>query len=307
MRLIIDTDAGIDDAGAIMLALTSSDVDVEAITMVCGNCSLDKVIKNVSTVLDVLDDNTPIYAGAVQPLVAAWSPELIHGDDGLGNYTERPSSTRRVEEEHAALTLIRLANKYPGELSLVALAPLTNIALATRLDPTFPSKIKSIMMMGGAIHARGNTNNVAAEWNIYCDPEAAHIVFESFSSIQLVSWETALDFPLLAADYDQLISLPTSRARLFERINRIFMPKDAAGAYKQNLLLIDVLAMALALEPSAITDSLKRYVAIELHGTHTRGQTVIDHTGRLKKPANVEMITGIDMAHVVLRLKAMLT
>jgi purine nucleosidase len=303
MRLIIDTDAGIDDAVALMLALRYPGAHVEAVTTVCGNCSLDKVILNVFTVLDVMGSDAPVYSGAAQPLVAKWSAELVHGEDGLGNYYERPPTNRRVEAEHAALALIRLANTYPGELTLVALAPLTNIALATRLDPSFPSKIKSFVFMGGTIRAFGNTDNIAAEWNIYCDPEAAHITLEAFTQARMVSWE----HPLPMAKYRALATLETPGARFFERINRIFVDLLSNTGLPDIYLLADALAMAVALEPSLVTASQTRHVAVELHGTHTRGQTVIDHVGKLRKPATVEIVMAVDMERITQMLRAMLS
>lgn len=304
MRLIIDTDAGIDDAVALMLALRYPGAQVEAVTTVCGNCSLDKVIRNVFTVLDTMGSDAPVYAGAAQPLVAEWSAEPVHGEDGLGDYHERPPTTHHVEAEHAALALIRLANTYPGELTLVALAPLTNIALATRLDPSFPSKIKSFVFMGGTIRAQGNTDNIAAEWNIYCDPEAAYIVLDTFAQARMVSWETTLDHPLPIASYRELANSGTPSARFFERINRIFV--DKVSSFGLDYLLADALAMAVALEPSLITASLTRHVAIELHGTYTRGQTVIDHMGKLGRPASVEIVTAVDMTRMEQMLREML-
>jgi purine nucleosidase len=228
----------------------------------------------------------------------------VHGEDGLGDYHERPPTTHHVEAEHAALALIRLANTYPGELTLVALAPLTNIALATRLDPSFPSKIKSFVFMGGTIRAQGNTDNIAAEWNIYCDPEAAYIVLDTFAQARMVSWETTLDHPLPIASYRELANSGTPSARFFERINRIFV--DKVSSFGLDYLLADALAMAVALEPSLITASLTRHVAIELHGTYTRGQTVIDHMGKLGRPASVEIVTAVDMTRMEQMLREML-
>jgi purine nucleosidase len=118
--------------------------------------------------------------------------------------------------------LLRLADTYPGELTLVGLAPHTNLALATRLDPTFPSKLKSLVFMGGAISARGNTQHIAAEWNIFCDPEAAFITLEAFPMAHMVSWETCLAYPLPAADFRALVARRTPATRLFERIYSIF-------------------------------------------------------------------------------------
>ncbi|MBN8634983.1 MAG: nucleoside hydrolase [Anaerolineae bacterium] len=296
MRLLIDTDAGIDDAVALMMALAHPGTTVEAITTTYGNVALEKVNRNVLTVLEVMGcPGVPVYAGSSQPLVARWAAESIFGDDGLGNYEPRPPFSKGVEPEHAALALIHMANTYPGELTLVALAPQTNIALATRLDPTFPSKIKELIIMGGAITAEGNTDNVAAEWNVYCDPEAAFITLNAFPHARLVSWETTLHHPLPIEDYNALTALPTPRAQFFAAINRVFMDPALTGRTPQHYLLPDPLAMGVALEPGLIRHSKVRHMTVELHGTHTRGQTVIDHNGRLKQSANVEIVTEIDM------------
>ncbi|MBK8022588.1 MAG: nucleoside hydrolase [Chloroflexi bacterium] len=306
MRLIIDTDAGIDDAIALMLALRQPGVRVEAITTVCGNVALDKVIRNVFTVLDAMGADVPVYAGAAQPLVAPWSAESVHGADGLGNYDDRPPTTRRVEAEHAAHALVRLANTYPGELTLVALAPHTNLALATRLDPTFPAKIKDFIFMGGTIEGNGNTDNIAAEWNIYCDPEAAHITLESFPHSRMLSWETTLLHALSMVQFHELAAHKTPSGVFFERINRHFLTIMGTALVPEGYLLADSLAMAIALQPSLVTEHQSRYVAVELHGTHSRGQTVIDHRGRLRRTPNVDIVTRVDMVQVYAMLKAML-
>ncbi len=297
MRMIIDTDAGVDDAEAILLALMHPDVQIEAITTVCGNVSLVHVIPNVFTTLDVMKRSIPVYRGASGPLIADWSPEPFHGADGLGNYAARLPFLQckpLLESEVAALALIRLANAYPGELTLVALAPMTNIALATRLDPSFPGKIKRLVFMGGATSAMGNTVNIAAEWNIFCDPEAAYIVLSSFPQATMISWEATLRHPLLWAQYDALSALTSPAAQFFEATSRLAcQTREGMG-----LLIPDPLAMAVALDPSLVRASQQHYVTVELGGRHTRGQTVIDHERRLGHEPSVEIVTEIDMAGV---------
>lgn len=308
MRLMIDTDAGIDDAQAIMLALAHPGVDIEAITTVCGNVSLDKVIANVFTTLDVFERDIPVYAGAGAPMVAGWSPEsLWHGEDGLGNFPNRPPTQRHIEAEHAALALVRLANAYPGELTLVALAPLTNIALAVQLDPSFPRKIRDFVFMGGTIAAHGNTDHITAEWNIFCDPEAAYITLKAFPHARMVSWETTLDHPMAWAKVEPLFGESYRAARFFKTMCDYFMTPQAERQAMPFFLLPDPLAMAVALEPDAILESMTRYVTVELHGTHTRGQTIIDHRGRLGQPPNVEIVTSIDMDRVYAQFERAVT
>lgn len=150
MRMIIDTDAGIDDAEAIIMALTYPDNKVEAITTVTGNVHVDKVNQNICTILQQVRKSVPIYSGASHPIIKSWIDDKrrYHLEDGLGDWDERPSCELTIENEPAAIAMIRLVNQFPNELTLVALGPLTNIALAIRLDPTFPQKIKHLTVMG---------------------------------------------------------------------------------------------------------------------------------------------------------------
>jgi purine nucleosidase len=293
MRLIIDTDAGVDDAQALMLALAHPAAQIEAITTVCGNADVDKVIANVFTTLDVMNSGEiPVYRGASEPLVSDWAAEAWHCGVGLGNYQPRPPTQRKIEAEHAALALIRLANANPGELTLVALAPMTNLALAIRLDPTFPSKIKQFIFMGGAHSAIGNTANVTAEWNIFCDPEAAYITLKAFPQAQMISWEATLEHSFTWAQYDELTAISTRAGAFFKATG--LRTSSATHRAKDRFLLPDPLAMAVALEPSIVRKSAPHYVTVELGGTHSRGQTILDHRKRLKRSPNVEVVTELD-------------
>ncbi|MBI5957672.1 MAG: nucleoside hydrolase, partial [Chloroflexi bacterium] len=221
MRLIIDTDAGVDDAQAIMMALRHPGVQIEAITTVTGNVHLDWVIRNVFTVLDLMHaPHIPVYRGADQPLIPGyWQPEVrVHGEDGLGNYQHRVPTDRRLESEAAAVALVRMANEAPGQLTLLALGPQTNIALACKLDPEFPRKIAHFVFMGGAYSAMGNTKNVSAEFNIFCDPEAALIALESFPLSTMVSWEATVRHPIAWQDFDALTATQTAAGKFLHEI-----------------------------------------------------------------------------------------
>jgi purine nucleosidase len=296
MRLIIDTDAGVDDAQAMMLALADSEVTIEAITTVTGNVHVNKVVPNVCTVLDMMKKEVPVYRGAQQPLLHTWHPEEdYHGSDGLGNWKERPSTNRQPQNEHAVQALIRLANTYLGELTLIALGPLTNLALAIRLDPSFPGKIKQFVFMGGAITANGNTPNVTAEWNIYCDPEAAHIVLQAFPEATMLSWETTLQHPFSWQQCDELMELNSDAARFFTAISASTIEYFKRTSYSRGYLLPDPLAMAITLQPSLIKKMSAHYVAVELHGAYTRGQTVVDYAGTMGRKPNVQIVTEVDI------------
>ena len=295
-RLVIDTDPGVDDAHALMLALTHPGARVEAITTVAGNVGLERTTANACTILDALDvppERTPIYAGCDRALVSADSrAEHVHGDDGLGN-SRFPPSARRVEAEHAVLALMRLANQSPGEITLAAIGPLTNVALATRLDPALPQKFKRLVVMGGAIRGTGNMPNPTTEFNIFTDPEAAAIVFENWPGLWLLSWETTMDYMLPMEQVRELINAGTPKAEFFRRITTHTLEFIRARG-RAGLNAPDPLAVAAAIEPEIVTKAERRAVAVELHGTHTRGQTSVDWFGLTRRAPNVNLILHID-------------
>jgi purine nucleosidase len=257
-RLVIDADPGVDDAHAILLACTSPDAKVEALTTVAGNVTLEQATRNALVILDVIGYPAPVFPGCEDALVVPTPRRAIsHGGDGLGD-SGYPPAPRLASAEHAVHALIRLANQFPNELTLVALGPLTNIALATRLDPTLPHQYKRLIVMGGAIHAHDNSWERTSEFNFYCDPEAAAIVFARWPMLTLVSWETTLAHGLTPEHVVELTSYDSPRAELFRRtIQRRFVQPEAG----QTLLYEpDPLAVAVALEPTIVTRSETRHV-----------------------------------------------
>lgn len=291
-----------------MMALHDPRAEVVAITTLTGNVHLEHVTRNVLTVLDLMGAEVPVYRGADQPLLSGfWEPEeRVHGADGLGGYSPRASSDGRLEPEQAAITLVRLADEAPGDLTLVALGPLTNVALACRLDPTFPQKIRHFTFMGGTISAFGNTKNVSAEFNLYCDPEAAHIVLSSFPEATMLSWETTVGHPFTWEQYEALTRLRTERARFFRESTRLSADLTRNQYKFPGFLLPDPLAMAITLDPALAVEVEQRHVTVELAGTQTRGQTVIDHLGMLGHPPNVRIVTAVDTEGVYALYEQML-
>ncbi len=298
LRLIIDTDTGVDDALALMMALAHPNTHILAITAVHGNVLLEQVTRNVALVLEQMDaPEIPVFPGAARPLVAApldgGSTEIM-GPDGLGGATAvYPSSRRRAESEHAALALIRLAREHAGTFTLVALGPLTNLALALRLDPAFPQRVSRLVIMGGAVNARGNTSPVA-EFNIMSDPEAAAVVFEAdFPDIWLLPWETTLAYPLPWETY-RAWQMDTPRARLLghlaDHTARVLQEHFHAPGY----LLPDPLAMAVALDQDLVQDAPQAAVRVETQGRWARGLTAVDWQGRWELPANVHVVQALD-------------
>jgi purine nucleosidase len=292
-RFVIDTDPGVDDAHALMMAFAHPEAQIEAITTVAGNVSLERTTANACTILDVLERDVPVYAGCDRPLVTR-TPDAshVHGKDGLGD-SGYPRSKRRVADEHAVNALVRLANASPGELTLVALGPLTNLALATRLDPDLPHKYKRLVAMGGAIRGMGNVTS-AAEFNAYTDPEAAAIVFDAWPGLTLISWETTMAHGFMAKQVQALEAHDSRRAEFFWCITRRTIEFVHHALGRQVLLAPDALAMAVALEPDIVHEAETHYVQVELAGLHTRGQTTVDWSDQTGNEPNVSLILEVD-------------
>ncbi len=295
MKLIIDTDAGVDDAQAIMLALSDPAVDVLAITTLTGNVHIRQVNPNVLTILEIMNRDVPVYAGIDRPLIQPWEDAAeFHGGDGLGNFRDRPPLTRALADEHAVPALLRLSREYDGELTLIALGPLTNIAAAVRLDPGFPGRIKQFVFMGGTIAAQGNTPIVTAEYNIYTDPEAAFITLAAFPDATMLSWETTLAHGFSWGKFNRLCQIETVNGRFFTQISQGTAKRLRDTYFRPAYLLPDPLAMAITLQPDLIQQSGKYFVTIELNGNRTRGQTVIDYSGISGEAPNVNIVQSLD-------------
>lgn len=181
-RVIIDTDAGVDDALAIILALKSPELKVEAITTVAGNVEVEKCTRNCLLLLDILDPAySPIVAqGAKKPLVKdlVTAPE-VHGEDGLGNVVAQyPTPGHKAVRDHAMFVILDLIRKYPGSITIVTIGPMTNLALAINKDIQTMRDVREIITMGGAFRVPGNTGPFA-EFNMYVDPEAAQRVLDA--------------------------------------------------------------------------------------------------------------------------------
>jgi purine nucleosidase len=296
-RLVIDCDPGIDDAQAIIMAHRHHDVKIEAITTVCGNVALYRTTTNALKILDVVDaEPIPVYAGAKTGLVEAGeNASFVHGQDGLGGI-ELPSTERTIENEHAALALIRLAKNQPGELSLIAIGPLTNLALALRLDPDLPSYYQKLVMMGGAHYGQGNTRNFPAEFNIFADPDAAAVVFDNWPKFTMISWEATISHGLPLPDYKALMTYDNPRSRFLDKISKKLLTFLEERLNSQMSYAADPLAMAVMLEPEIVTSAVEKHIQIERFGRMSRGMTVVDWWDSSQKEPNVEIVLEVDRA-----------
>jgi purine nucleosidase len=288
--LLIDTDPGVDDALALLMAYQHA--AVVGLSIAAGNVGLAHTVTNALRLVELVGAETPVFAGCDTPLVLpAADAAFVHGVDGFGD-AGLPLPERKAEAEHAALALIRLTQEQPGALTLVALGPLTNLALALRLDPTLPQRVPRLVVMGGAVTGRGNTS-VPAEFNIGFDPESAHIVFSTWPQFELVDWEATMRHGIALQRFESWLAADDDRARCYERISqkiRGFMQERR----RPGLVLADALAMAVVLQPDCVVRAEHRHVAVELNGSLTRGATIVDWDGRNGLPANARIVLEVD-------------
>lgn len=274
--MLIDTDTASDDAVAILMAAKDPTIQLVGVTLVAGNVPLQQGLINALYTLELCQNPVPVYAGCDKPLLQKQiHAEWYHGKDGMGEkYYPMPQG--KPQTEHAVDTIIRLAHKYAGELELVTLGPLTNIATALTKDPSIATKFKSVVMMAGAACTVGNVTP-AAEYNVWCDPEAAQIVMLSGMNLEMVGWEVALGDAIISlAEIEQIYAINTPLANFAMDCNIHALKSSVDWLGDAGLIQNDPVAMAIALRPElSIHKGLYR-VEIELNGKLTRGMTVVD-------------------------------
>jgi purine nucleosidase len=295
-RFIIDTDTASDDAVAILMALQWPDVQVEAITVVFGNVPVEQGSINARYTVELCGADTPVYEGVRRPLLRdAHFAYFFHGPDGLGgmNY---PAPSRPPAPGDAVTELIRRFREAPGEITLVTLGPLTNVATALTLEPRLAGWVKACYVMGGAACTVGNITP-AAEYNIWCDPEAARIVFHSGMPLLMVGWELCRgEANLSEADIERIYSFNTERARFAIDCNRSALQANRAWLGDPGLPLPDPVTMAIALDPRVCARRSPHYVEVACNDELTRGMTVVDQLGVTQKAPNIEVCWAINVA-----------
>lgn len=291
-RLVIDTDTAGDDVFSLLLGLLHPEATLEAITICCGNVAFDQEVENALYTIEIAGrgGDVPVFAGCRRPLIAEWvGAEYVHGDDGMGE-AHFPRARQRPEREHAVDALVRLIDDNPGELTLIAQAPLTNIATAVVRDPTIAGKVKHLYVMGGG---SGNVTP-AAEYNFYVDPEAAKIVFRAGFSLTLVTWTLTLSHGIFTTEQLAAIDeLGTPLAAFFAQVNRkaleFCLARGLAGSSHP-----DALTCALALDPALVTQSTRCFVDVETAGDLTRGYSSIDRLGFFRSEPNADVVEAVD-------------
>ncbi len=291
-RILFDTDPGIDDACAILLALASPEVSVEGLSIVHGNCSLKQGTTNAISVLELANaTHIPVAKGCEFPLLqpSLLAPET-HGDTGLG-YAELPPPRLKPIAQHAIDFLIEKILASPGEITLVAIGPLTNVALAVRQEPRIVQALKEIVIMGGALRYEGNTTALA-EFNTYVDPHAAHIVYHAGIPTTLVPLDVTYQCVLTQGDVRRLREVDSSITKFVADATRFYMQFHDEFQKIDGCVINDPLALALTFAPELCTYQ-ELPVDVDISGGISLGKTVADFYNYGKKPANMRVALGV--------------
>lgn len=301
-RVIIDTDPGVDDCAAILLALASPELQVEALTAIYGNGSMPQCAANARRILAVAGrTDIPVYPGATRPLLRSpnegWASH-IHGDDALGGANHPDDHGLpgvEVANSWAAVEIARRALASPGEITVLALGRMTNLALALRISPEIAGALAGVVVMGGAVRVPGNVSPVATA-NLYEDPEAATILYDSPTPIVQVGLDVCDLCGLSDEQFGRLrncsapavqllVSASTYTRAAYRRLGRL-----AEGeAVRYN----DVPAVAAVVDPTLMTMQ-HLPVSVDTGSDLTRGQTVVDWYGLTGRPAAVDVCLGVD-------------
>lgn len=304
--LLIDTDPGVDDALALLLAFDDDAHDVVGLTIAAGNVGLRHTVANALKLCEVAGHpDVPVFAGSASPLLhAAPDAAYVHGNDGFGDVGYAPAR-RGVEDEHAALAILRLSHVHAGRLVLVALGPLTNVALALKLDPTLPTRIARFVAMSGAVTGHGNITP-SAEFNAYFDPEAAKIVFDAFPQFDLSDWEATVAHGL---PHDAVVTWMQAGGDVgsfYDAISRKTR-EWSADRRGDDWHSADALAMAWVLEPDAATGVEMRPIDVVLDHGPARGATIVDWQRQLGRPDNARILMRFDAERFHARIRRALS
>ncbi len=287
MKVIIDTDPGHDDALAIMFALKSKKLDIQAITTVAGNSTIENTTRNASYILKLLGrTDIPVYSGSPRPLKRKLIQAVVHGKTGLAGVDVK---LQPCLSGNAVEKILQLVKENPGKITVIALGPLTNIATAILRDPKTMAKVQQIVIMGGAIAVPGNKNRVA-EFNIFVDPEAADVVFKFPVKKVLVPLDACNEITMSLKEFSKIREVKLRSAVL--KMMQAYIANLSKRGFGKGALLYDPLAVYCALAPSACVKK-PMDIAVETKGELTRGMTVMERR-QGKAKSNVNVVTKID-------------
>ncbi|WP_018131327.1 nucleoside hydrolase [Effusibacillus pohliae] len=295
--VILDVDTGIDDALAIAYAVQSPELRLLGITTCYGNVSVEEATRNTLQVLDILEaEEIPVVPGADKPFAREHVNEAgrrIHGQNGLGN-TSLPSPRRTARSQQAAEFIVSTVREYPNRVTLITVGSQTNLALAIQKDPAIVDLVERVVIMGGAVTVPGNVTPYA-EANIYADPEAASLVFQSGIPITLVGLDVTMQTLLTRTHVQDWRALNTPFSRFLADICDYYI--DAYHQFDPSLggcALHDPLAVGVVIDPSFVK-CVPMHVRVDLEGEVSKGRTVQVHQAE----PNMEVCLEVDVERFV--------
>lgn len=287
-KIIIDTDPGHDDALALLLLLQSQEFDVQAVTTVAGNASIEKVTRNAQAILNLVHDATPVYSGYAEPVNGTLVTAVVHGESGLDGFDT--TRTNYALTNNAPQKIVEIVQKFPGEVAILTLGPLSNIARALQLCPRIAELIPQIIMMGGAISVPGNKNRTA-EFNFFVDPFAADIVFQSDIPKVLIPLDACNEVVLQVNDFQKIKNL--SLQQILIPMMQHFTAGLSGDEGVNGILVYDALAAYYLLRPKAFAITPMN-IQIETKGEHTFGMTVAERRPYKKVAPNTQVVTSLN-------------
>ena len=285
-KIILDTDPGIDDAMAIFFAFQSPDIDVLGLTTVYGNVPVTMSAQNALTLCEIANQDIPVTKGVGMPWVGPESgyAHFVHGDDGFGDINYPPSN-RELDPRSSAQFIVDMARQHPGEITLVAIGPLGNLALALRLEPELPKLVKGVCIMGGAAFVPGNVTPVA-EANIWNDAHAAEIVFAADWELNMFGLDVTNAVPYTPAFLDQLESVNETMGGFVKQSSQFYVDFYSQNREDRVCFFHDAMPLAYLVDPSlfTMTPGNARVSTDPLN----RGQTSVAPVGTTASPLWLE-------------------
>lgn len=283
-KIIVDTDSGADDALALLLLLGTAGMDILAATTVAGNSTIENVTRNACAILDLAGRrDIPVHSGESGPIARSLAKAVIHGEHGIEGIDMR--GTRYALDSLAADKIIEIVRANPGEIRLLAIGPLSNIARAFQKDPQLPGLIRDIVIMGGAIDVCGNMSRVA-EFNFFIDPEAADIVLRAPLKKTLIPLDPCMSNALPLDFFESLHGPMTAMMTHF--IDEMAQKRGVQGA-----MVYDAIAAFYLIDPAAFT-LMDMDIVVETKGAHTAGMSIAEKRGKAQKTPNVSVAMAVD-------------
>ncbi len=293
-RIVFDADPGVDDSMAILFAFNSPELLVEGFSTVFGNTGVDVTTQNALRLKEMAGrPNVPLSMGANRPITRPYTGKgwQVHGRNGLGE-VDAPKPQSSPDPRRGAQLLVYMIMSSPGEITLVALGPLTNVALAVSVEPRIADNVREVVLMGGAATVPGNASPVA-EANIHNDPEAARIVFHAGWPVTMVGLDVTTKSIMTQAYMDSLKTANNRHTDFIHAISRHYMDFYKRVAGVDGFPVHDSSAVAYALDPT-LFETRKVYLDVETHSPYHSGQTVADWRGQREQEPNVNVCVDVD-------------